>query len=137
MKRPKAILDTNIISALLRKHPVAAAHARRYAADYPQFTFSLISQYEVLRGLKIKDAGKQMAAFEHILAVSEVLPLSERVIVRASDIYCDLSRSGRIIEDADILIAATALEHDLVVATDNKDHFSRISGIVIDNWIQS
>jgi predicted nucleic acid-binding protein len=36
--------------------------------------------------------------------------------------------------DADIFIAATALENGLRLATHNHSHFSRISGLIIGNW---
>jgi hypothetical protein len=39
-----------------------------------------------------------------------VLPLTDAVVMRASDIYADLYRRGQLIGDADILIAATALD---------------------------
>lgn len=37
----------------------------------------------------------------------------------------------------DTLIAATALEEDLILVTGNTDHFSRIPGLKIENWIES
>jgi tRNA(fMet)-specific endonuclease VapC len=65
---------------------------------------------------------------------SEIVPITEAIISRASDIYADLYKCGQLIGDADILIAATALEHGLVLSTNNEHHFSRISGLTIDNW---
>ena len=73
-------------------------------------------------------------AFDTFCQNSEVLPLTEAIIDRASGIYADLHRRGQPVGDADILIAATALEHDLVLPTNNENHFSRVSGLVIDNW---
>jgi tRNA(fMet)-specific endonuclease VapC len=63
------------------------------------------------------------------------LAIDERVIVRASAIYAALYQSGKLILDADLLIAATAIEHGLVLATNNVSHFSRIAGLAIDNWL--
>ena len=40
------------------------------------------------------------------------------------------------IDDFDILIAATAIKHGLTVVTDNLKHFSRIDGLTIENWIE-
>jgi tRNA(fMet)-specific endonuclease VapC len=36
--------------------------------------------------------------------------------------------------DADIRIAATALKHNLVMVTENVNHFRRIPGLSIENW---
>jgi tRNA(fMet)-specific endonuclease VapC len=41
----------------------------------------------------------------------------------------DLQRRGQIIGDPDILIAATALHHDLTLLTRNRNHFMRLPGL--------
>jgi predicted nucleic acid-binding protein len=56
------------------------------------------------------------------------------VIVQAADLYALLYQTGQLISDADILIAATALKHDLVRVTENVNHFQRIPGLVIERW---
>lgn len=66
----------------------------------------------------------------------EILPVSDAVVVRAADIYADLYRRGLLIGDADILIAATALEHGLPLITRNQNHFRRIAGLSLADWIQ-
>jgi tRNA(fMet)-specific endonuclease VapC len=40
-------------------------------------------------------------------------------------------------EDADILIAATAMKHGMVVVTDNTQHFKRIKGLKVENWLKA
>lgn len=42
-----------------------------------------------------------------------------------------LQRRGMRVEDMDILIAATALRHGLIVLTNNAQHFNRIEGLEI------
>jgi tRNA(fMet)-specific endonuclease VapC len=56
------------------------------------------------------------------------------VIVQAAGIYADLYIRGELIGDADILIAATALVNGSVVATNNEEHFRRITGLHVENW---
>lgn len=131
---PKALLDTDILSALLRQRPAVVSRAIQYLSVYPQYTFSLITRYEILRGLKAKDAKKQLMAFDAFCQSSEIVPVTEAIISRASDLYADLHQRGQLIGDADILIAATALEHGLMLSTNNENHFSRVSGLTIDNW---
>ena len=43
----------------------------------------------------------------------------------------DLQRRGQTIGDPDILIAATALHHDLTLLTRNLRHFTRIPGLML------
>lgn len=65
-----------------------------------------------------------------------ILSLADEVIVRAAEIYAALKVRGEPIGDADILIGASALVHGLVVTTNNEDHFKRIPGLQIDNWLR-
>jgi len=125
MNESPVLLDTNIISALMRRHPVVTAKTRGYLDRYKRLTFSIISYYEILRGLEVKNAAVQTQRFELAGLNSEILPLDEAVIKRAIKIYADLYRRGQLIEDADILIAATALVHDLPLVTNNYKHLSR------------
>jgi tRNA(fMet)-specific endonuclease VapC len=53
----------------------------------------------------------------------------------AADVYAHLHASGQPVGDADILIAATALVHRLVVVTNNESHFRRIPGVDVANWL--
>ena len=131
----KTLLDTDILSALMRKTPPVLNRARTYLADHRQLTMSLVTRYEILRGLKAKSATAQLAAFDAFCVNNEVLPINDGIIVRAADIYADLHTHGQLIADADILIAATALEGGLVLATNNVGDFERISGLQIDNWL--
>lgn len=132
---PKTLLDTDVLSALMRKTPEVLNRATVYLADHPHLTISLITRFEILRGLKVKNAGAQLAAFNRFCANNEVLPITDQIIVRAADIYADLHRRGKLIPDADMLIAAVALENGLVVSTNNAADFGRITGLRIDNWL--
>lgn len=129
------LLDTDILSALMRGVPCVLDQAKKYLADHTEFTFSSITRYEILRGLKAKKASTQLVAFDAFCSRNKVLPLSDAIVVRAADIYADLYAHGQLISDADMLIAATALEHNLVLVTNNLDHFNRIPGLRINNWL--
>jgi len=130
-----AVLDTDILSAVMRKNPLATERARSYLEVHRRFTFSVITRYEVLRGLLAKGAAKQLAAFDKLCAASQVLPLTDSIIVQAATIYADLHRRGDLISDADILIAATAIRHGLAIVTNNEAHFRRIRDLQVVNWL--
>jgi tRNA(fMet)-specific endonuclease VapC len=104
---------------------------RRFSTEH------LVTRFEVLRGLKAKRATAQLAAFDSFCRNNEVLPITDAVIVRAADMYADLHVRGQLIPDADILIAATAIENGLVVATNNTADFGRIAALRINNWLAS
>lgn len=129
------LLDTDTLSAIMRQNPIALVHARAYLAIHSRFTLSHITRYEILRGLKAKHATRQEAGFEQLCASNTILPLTDSIIVRAADIYAELHQRGMLIGDADILIAATAIDHDLVLVTNNTNHYNRIAGLSLHNWL--
>ena len=133
---PKSLLDTDTLSAVIKQNPVALTHSRSYLATYSLLTFSLITRYEVLRGLKAKNAVVQIGAFEKLCTVSEILPLTDTIVQRAAEIYGTLHQQGQLIGDADILIAATAIENDLTCVTNNENHFKRIPNLIRANWLK-
>lgn len=136
MPLPRALLDTDTLSAVMRGTPPILAKARDYLAEHRTFSFSIITRYEILRGLKAKNAIVQLRAFDRLCAGSQIVPLTDGAVVKASEIYAELRRRGEPIGDADILIAASALVHGLTVVTNNEDHFRRISGLDVENWFR-
>ena len=134
MSLSQVILDTDILSALMRQEPAVSVRAKAYLAQHNLFTFSIITRYEVLRGLKAKSAGRKAATFDIFCSRNRILPLTEDAIVRAAEIYAELYKRGELIGDADILISATALVNGPGVATNNERHFGRITGLHVGNW---
>jgi tRNA(fMet)-specific endonuclease VapC len=132
----QALLDTDILSLIMRRQPVALKKAAQYLEHHERFTFSLITRYEILRGLLAKDASAQVTRFEQFCATSQILPLTDAVVLKAASIYAELHQRGELINDADILIAATAQVNNLTLVTNNYAHFQRISDLNIDNWLQ-
>ncbi len=134
---PKSLLDTDTLSAVIKQNPNALSHSQSYLTTYGTLTFSIITRYEILRGLKAKKALVEIAAFEKLCAVSEVLPLTDAIVQRAAGIYGGLHQQGQLIGDADILIAATTMDNGLICVTNNENHFKRILNLVLDNWLKS
>jgi tRNA(fMet)-specific endonuclease VapC len=119
----------------MRGNPSATERARSYLNTHRQFTFSILTRYEVLRGLLAKKAAKQLVAFDQLCATSRVLPLTDAIVVQGAVIYADLSQRGELVSDADILIAATAITHGLTMVTNNEEHFRRIRSLQVENWL--
>lgn len=130
----EVLLDTDMLSFFLRNVPKVMAEANNYLKYHKGFTFSVITNFEILRGLKIKNAHSQISKFNSIRQHSGELALTDTIINRAADIYADLYKRGLLILDADILIAATALENYFPIVTNNESHFNRISGLQVLNW---
>jgi tRNA(fMet)-specific endonuclease VapC len=55
---------------------------------------------------------------------------------RYGPIRAELEQQGRLIGPYDMMIAAHALALDVVLVTDNAGEFSRVPGLVIENWLE-
>lgn len=132
-----ALLDTDILSSLMRQNNQVVLHARQYLEQFGYFTLSVITQYEILRGLNAKEATKQITAFMQFCTKCRIIPISQSIVIKAAEIYADLRKHGLSISDADILIAATAMVNELDVVTNNVDHFKNIRGLRINNWLKA
>lgn len=129
------LLDTDILSHLMRRQSDVVRHATSYVEEHGHFTLSIVTRFEILRGLAARSATRQRRAFDKLCAASHVLDIDEDVVVRAAAIYANLYRRGALIGDADILIAATALVNGLGVCTNNTRHFARITDLDVVNWL--
>jgi len=133
----RCLLDTDVLSEVIkRKNPLILQRANAYLVRYRWLTFSSITRYEVLRGLKAKNATAKLARFAAFCRREIILPLNEDIIDIAADIWVTLRRAGQPIGELDYLIAATALHHGLAVATRNVAHFGRVPGLTVEDWSQ-
>jgi tRNA(fMet)-specific endonuclease VapC len=131
----KRLVDTNTVSELNKsKNPHVLRHVAGYLLQHGQLTFSLITYYEILRGFKAVKATTKLSAFEAFCKQQEILPVNSDIIVIAADLWASLKTTGRLIEDCDLFVAATALHHGLPLVTGNVAHFNRIPGLIIEDW---
>lgn len=72
---------------------------------------------------------------DEVLPRVEVLPVDLAVAERAGDLLAAVRRRGRPRSTEDILIAATALSHRLIMVTHNRRDFLDIPGLRIEDWM--
>jgi tRNA(fMet)-specific endonuclease VapC len=65
-----------------------------------------------------------------------VLPSSTSESEKAAEIHAVLKTQGQSIGAYDVLIAATALQHQLIMVTANQQEFNRAPGLQTENWRQ-
>ena len=97
MPQPAVLLDTDILSELLKQHPLVVQRVRNYLVEHQRLAFSIITRYELLRGLKAKQARTQEAAFSLLCQASLILPITDQVVERAATLYGDLHRQGALL----------------------------------------
>jgi len=135
MKR--STLDTNIITAFLKKDLRAVERVSDYLEFFDRLTINIISYYEILRGLKDLGDEEKLRGFEEFIQENELISIRKETIEKAAEIYANLKKEGNLIEDADILMAAIAIVEDLVLITNNISHFKRVKGLETGNWIEN
>jgi predicted nucleic acid-binding protein len=91
-----------------------------------QFLISVIVKIEVLG---YNDIPHKIEAMEDFVAMSRIIPLDDEITLRT----IALRRKHKALKLGDAIIAATALENQLVLLTRNVDDFKSISGLQIVN----
>ncbi|MDJ0795796.1 MAG: type II toxin-antitoxin system VapC family toxin [Calothrix sp. MO_167.B12] len=130
------LLDTNIVTAIGKKNKKITDRLNEVELQGEEVFISCITYYEVKRGLLSTNATRQLLEFHEFCQEVTVLFLDEiEIIEKASEIHADLKRRGRPIQDADILIAATAITCGLILVSNDSD-LLRVQGINLENWLQ-
>lgn len=129
-----ALLDTDTLSLLQKRHQQVTVNAAQYVNQHGQLSFTEFSYYEFTRGLKAVNATAQLARFEQFCQAHHILSFSHQSSILAADIWADLKRRGLLMGEVDILIASIALTEGLAVAIHNVAHFNRIAGLQVIDW---
>jgi len=132
----RCTLDTNIITAFLKKDLRVVRRVSDYLEYFDWLTINIISYYEILRGLKDLGNEEKLRKFEEFVQENELVSISKETVVKAAEIYAYLKKQGNLIEDADILMASIAIVEDLVLITNNIKHFERIESLATENWLE-
>ena len=129
------LLDTDILSELMKQHdPTVKIRAEAYFRDHQQLAISAITCYQILRWLREPPKEKRLRQFEQVLSEQIILDVDLPVLSRSADLWIEARNTGRPREDVDLIIAATALIHDLTLVTANTKHFDWITGLRLENW---
>jgi len=133
----EAILDTDILSEVLKcRDQRVLAKARQYLLEHQRLSFSDMTMYEIVRGMIANRATRQLGEFLNTVATSDVFSVSTPVLMRAAELWSDGRNNGHPHDDADLIIAATAIEEQRVLVTGNTSHYSWIDGLSLSDWRQ-
>jgi predicted nucleic acid-binding protein len=122
------LVDSDWIADALKGLPDATRLLTQLAS--PGLAISLISYGEIYEGIYYgTNARAAERVFLQFLRGVSVLALNKAIMKRFARIRGQLRQQGQIIGDADLLIAATALHHNLILVTRNARHFSRVPGL--------
>lgn len=83
-----------------------------------------------------KGSWRLAARVEGIVRLLDVLPFEPPADTAYGELRAGLERQGRLIGPYDLLIAAQALTLGYTLVTDNEREFSRVDGLLYENWLR-
>ncbi|MGK2927189.1 MAG: type II toxin-antitoxin system VapC family toxin [Lysobacterales bacterium] len=132
--RPRFLLDTNILSELVRRPQGQVAKCIEREGERSICT-SIVVAAELRFGAQELGSERLSRQLETILGAIEILPLEEPADLHYASIRCALERRGELIGPNDLLIAAHALALENTLVTANEREFSRVPGLLVANWL--
>lgn len=130
------VLDTNIISFLIDHDArVQTRMTERVSAEDVILGCPMV-WYEVLRGLRAKDARRKLAFFRQFYATFEWQNYTHQDWDLAASLWANRRTNGRPIGDGDLLIAVFAINRNAILVTDNTRDFSGLD-VSLENWRSS
>jgi tRNA(fMet)-specific endonuclease VapC len=129
------ILDTDMLMPLFKGVSTVMERARQHRDLYGHLNITVITYYEVMKGHEYTRANNRQKLFDEFCRLNNVIMLDPIACQKAAQIYGDLRRRGKLIPDADILIAGITLASGYVLATQNVKHFQRITELKVENWL--
>ena len=130
----KYLLDTNTCIRYLNRR--SASIIRRMDAESPEdIVVCSVTRAELIFGaMKSNSPEKTRAAQREFLEPLATLPFDDAAAEHYGRIRAQLETAGTPIGPNDLLIAAIALTHNLIVVTHNTREFSRVNGLKIEDW---
>ncbi|PZV26359.1 MAG: twitching motility protein PilT [Snowella sp.] len=139
----KYLLDTDHLSILQRKAGKDYQNLSRRMADYllSDFTVSTITFHEQILGChsfinrarNVTDVVKGYEIMTRLINDFKILPLLP-FDTNAAIIFNQIQSQRIQLAKMDTRIAAIALSHKLILLTRNYQHFSKIPGLLIEDW---
>lgn len=128
------LLDTDICIAYFKAVPSVVARLR--ALREPALFISEITLAELKYGASRSDRPlHHLGVIANFMDSVTPLPITP-VIDAFAEEKARLARKGLLIPDFDLLIGVTAVHHGLALVSNNRRHFERIEGIVLEEWMR-
>ena len=135
------ILDTNVLSALMRQVPEAPVVAWLDRQPAESIWITSITLFEARLGLALLPKGRRQqtleAAFARLLEEdleNRVLDFDSAAATEAASLAAQRQKTGRTVDMRDTQIAGIALARRATLATRNARHFENLNVPVIDPW---
>lgn len=131
----KGMLDTNVVSALIRDPHEGKARSRLVAFGVDRSCISVLTSAEIQFGFAKRSSPRLERNLELLLGSITILPFGPPADFYYGRLRAHLARQGTPIGPNDLFIAAHALALDLTLVTANIGEFSRVPDLRLENWL--
>jgi tRNA(fMet)-specific endonuclease VapC len=76
---------------------------------------------------------KNKKVLDNFLTGVKIIPIFHSLDLYAKE-KARLRKAGKSTDDFDLLIGVTSVTHNLIMVTNNSEHFKRIKGIILEDW---
>lgn len=135
------VLDTNVLSELMRAEPDSSVVDWLDAQDAFSVTISAITVAEILYGIERMPNGKRQRGFAAMAAAlfeddfaGRILPFDAVAAAHYAEQVAASERSGRVVHSGDAQIAAICRQHHAKLATRNVKDFEFLGIELINPW---
>jgi tRNA(fMet)-specific endonuclease VapC len=131
------LLDTDICIYIINKKPPAVL--KRVQSKQPgQIAISTITLAELEYGVvRSRDPDRNRIALLEFLLPFAIPDFDQAAAAECGRIRSLLESQGRPIGPMDLLLAAQAKSHNLILVTNNEKEFTRVDGLRIENWAKA
>jgi predicted nucleic acid-binding protein len=135
------LLDTNVLSELMRAKPAPEVVAWIDAQPTSQFYISAITVAEILYGIARMADGKRKQSLLALATLmfdedfaGRILSFDADAAIHYAGLAAESEAKGTVVDMADCQIAAIAVLHDAQVATRNVRHFDYLGVAIVNPW---
>lgn len=127
------LIDTNIIIYSLKNAGNVNDNFLKYKEE--EMSLSVISYGELVFGAKKSGSvEKNLKTVEYIKSIFSLVDVTPDVMDVFGELKAKIQKTGRIIDDMDLLIASTAIAENMILVTHNMKHFEKIPNLQIQDW---
>ena len=128
------ILDTNICVRFLRGEE-SVVRRLLDADENDDLRIPAMVEGELFYGVeKSERRDENREKVKSLLAFLAVCHADDETMEKFGELKAKAEAAGRRVDDADVIIAATAMRHGALLVTGNTRHFSRFDGLEIEDW---
>jgi tRNA(fMet)-specific endonuclease VapC len=129
----KYLLDTNICIYFLNQDQSVTEKMGKISVD--DMAISIITIAELQFGaFNSNKINENLERIKYLRNIMKTINLNTAITEEYAKIKSSLRKSGNLIDDFDILIGSTAIVNNLILVTNNQQHFDRIDNLLTENW---